>query len=138
MVEELGCSLSCIGFGKIFDSVSKRRPSLPLGRKQTIESSYSRPEAGWRPRRPSHAAILPILARYPLIVQQAIQGMCRRGEAPFHPKIASEPDDEDALPHLRNPKIRGIQQAGGDLITNPFRGTAAVDVPKGRQVRLPA
>ena len=138
MIQCGACSAPGIRHGEILDRVAKRHPRLALGRKQTAKPSDVRAEASWRPRRGSETTIPPIPTRYPLVVKQPIQGVGRRGEAPFHPKIASEPNDEDALPHLWHPEIRGVQQAGGDLITNPILGVAAVDLPKGRQVRLPA
>ena len=63
--------------------------------------------------------------------------MGRSGEAPIYSKIASEPDDEDALPNLRNAEIGGVEEAGDDLIANSICGAVGVNVLKPLQVRLP-
>ena len=62
---------------------------------------------------------IPILTAYPLFEEKAILGMCCQGEVELKAEVRSYPNDEDAMPSLRDPIVRRVQQLIYDVVGKP-------------------
>ena len=69
----------------------------------------------------------PIGAGHPLVMQQRVEAMGGSGKRPFDPEIRAKPNDENALPPLRDAKIRRVHQRRLNVIN---QGPAAIP-PRG-------
>ena len=83
-------------------------------------------------------ALLPVLARNPLVVLEPLAGVRRLREVPFRVEVMPEPNDEDAFARLRHPVVGRVEKAADDLVMKPFATSASVYVLQSTQVILPS
>lgn len=83
-------------------------------------------------------ALLPVIARNPLIALESFAGVRRLREVPLGVEVMSKPDDEDAFARLRHPVVGRVEKAADDLVVKPLATSASVNVLQSAQVILPS